>query len=85
MNVDYTKFDQKNHVDGGIRLSVQNGEVASQTPSLLNILLFFFSKILLHNLFCIFTNKGVLITSLLPRPKMYLGEKIAKLLLPNLQ
>ena len=42
MNVDYTKFDQKNHVDGSrIRLSVQNGEVASQTPSLLNILLIF--------------------------------------------
>ena len=41
MNVDYTKFDQKNHVDGGIRLSVQNGEVASQIPSLLNILMIF--------------------------------------------
>ena len=42
MNVDYTKFDQKNHVDGSrIRLSVQNGEVASQIPSLLNILMIF--------------------------------------------
>ena len=57
MNVDYTKFDQKNHVDGGIRLSVQNGEVASQIPSLLNILMIF-QKYFFTNCFVFSPIKG---------------------------